>query len=46
MLRVEVKEKEERERKIPEHYKDWQSLFNWVGLRIVTRILQRHWNQT
>jgi predicted transport protein len=40
--RVEVKEKEERERKIPEHYKDWQSLFNWVedSVKDVTKALE------
>jgi len=40
--KVEVKGKEERERKIPEHYKDWQSLFNWVedNVKDVTKALE------
>jgi predicted transport protein len=40
--RVEVKEKEERERKIPEHYKDWQSLYAWVedNVKDITKALE------
>jgi len=40
--RIEVKEKEEKERRVPEHYKDWQSLFNWVedNVKDVTKALE------